>query len=324
MVNSTDISRSLAEFLQSKPPGSKQEVDDAITVHEAVYGRGERLHKTQHMFVNVQTIWLHCDHPDCDGRQKFDAAPANKFRDSSLIELDDSGNVFARFICRTCGISEKYFALQFEPTQQAEEIYAQQKEEFQKRAEAKDDQSWTTKPLPATCFKYGELPPFGPRTPSKLLSLLRPEHETFIKGRRSESQGLGVGALAYYRRIVELRWRALVAEIEKIAASSGSPDHVIVAIRRAGNDQRFSAAVESINDALPAALFINGHNPLRLLHNALSEGIHNLSDEKCLELASHIRVVLVELTERISQAINHRQDLEAAVKALHNVRPRKD
>ena len=52
--------------------------------------------------------------------------------------------------------------------------------------------------------------------------------------------------------------------------------------------------------AIPESLLINGHNPILLLHNALSEGVHAMTDEQCLELASSIRIVLAELSERIS------------------------
>ncbi len=33
-------------------------------------------------------------------------------------------------------------------------------------------------------------------------------------------------------------------------------------------------------DAIPAVLLIDGHNPLTLLHDLLSEGIHELDDDE--------------------------------------------
>ena len=46
----------------------------------------------------------------------------------------------------------------------------------------------------AGVFKYGEDPPFGPPLPSKLIALIGPEKDYFLKGRRAENQGLGIGA----------------------------------------------------------------------------------------------------------------------------------
>jgi hypothetical protein len=47
-----------------------------------------------------------------------------------------------------------------------------------------------------------------------------------------------------------------------------------------------------VQHGIPQARLINGHNPLTLLHNALSAGLHEQSDETYLELAQAVRVML--------------------------------
>ncbi len=71
-----------------------------------------------------------------------------------------------------------------------------------------------------------------------------------------------------------------------------------------------------MKDAIPESLRIRGHNPLTLLHPALSEGLHDKSDAECLELATSIRVVLTELADRISQALKDEAELTSAVTRL--------
>jgi len=61
---------------------------------------------------------------------------------------------------------------------------------------------------------------------------------------------------------------------------------------------------------------INGHNPLTLLHSALSDGIHAKTDEECLELATSIRLVLIELADRIATALKDEAELRTAVTKL--------
>ena len=73
-----------------------------------------------------------------------------------------------------------------------------------------------------------------------------------------------------------------------------------------------------VKDAIPQVLFVDNHNPLTLLHDALSEGIHELSDEECLQLATGIRQLLVSLSERISIALKDETEIKAAVGALLN------
>jgi hypothetical protein len=75
-------------------------------------------------------------------------------------------------------------------------------------------------------------------------------------------------------------------------------------------------SITSVKDAVPQALLINGRNPLSLLHSALSVGLHDKADEECLELAHGIRVVLVELAERLGQALKDEAELNSAVSRL--------
>ena len=65
---------------------------------------------------------------------------------------------------------------------------------------------------------------------------------------------------------------------------------MISVLETAKVENQFSRALESVKDAIPPALLINGHNPLTLLYSALSGGLHGKSDEECLELAHAVRV----------------------------------
>jgi hypothetical protein len=78
-------------------------------------------------------------------------------------------------------------------------------------------------------------------------------------------------------------------------------------------ETQFSSAVEKIKHAIPEALQIKGHNPLTLLHKALSEGLHAGTDAECLEIARDIRVILSEFSERLSDALKDKKELDEAV-----------
>ena len=93
---------------------------------------------------------------------------------------------------------------------------------------------------------------------------------------------------------------------------------LISELEAAKNKNQFSKAVESIKHTIPQVLLIDGHNPLTLLHSALSEGLHAKTDEECLELATSIRVVLTELVERMSTALKDTAELKTAVSRIIN------
>jgi hypothetical protein len=175
-------------------------------------------------------------------------------------------------------------------------------------------------PKRGTCYKVGEIPPYGPPTPNRLLKLFEDERETFLKGRRCENQGLGIGAFAYYRRVVENQNNRILDEIIRVCKKIGASGGVIKVLEDAKKENQFSKAMASVKDAIPQVLLINGNNPLTLLHSALSGGIHAQTDEECLEFAHDARLVLIELAERLSQALKDEAELNAAITRLKNAR----
>ena len=72
-------------------------------------------------------------------------------------------------------------------------------------------------------------------------------------------------------------------------------------------------AVKAIKHGLPDAIRIDGHNPLTLLHDALSEGLHNDSDEDCLLIAETVRLILFRLSEVCAEVLAERRELSSAV-----------
>jgi hypothetical protein len=164
------------------------------------------------------------------------------------------------------------------------------------------------------CYKFGEYPTYGPPTPTRLLRLFGKDREIFLKGRRCENQGLGIGAFVYYRRVVESHKDQILDEIIKVA-NKVAPD-LVPKFEEAKKQNQFLSAIETVKDAMPQALLINGHNPLTLLHSALSEGLHAQTDEQCLQLAHAVRVVLGDLAERIGQTLKDEAELNAAISRL--------
>ena len=166
------------------------------------------------------------------------------------------------------------------------------------------------------CFKLGEKPAYGPPTPSRLISLIGPDREIFLKGRQCENLGLGIGAFVYYRRVVENQKNRIIGNITEVAEKLSSPVEMISALQNALTENQFKKSMELAKNAIPQSLLINGHNPLTLLHSALSEGLHSLSDERCLELAHDIRIVLGDFAERLAQALKDERELNEALSRL--------
>ena len=109
-----------------------------------------------------------------------------------------------------------------------------------------------------------------------------------------------------------------MGEIIKVSEKSGVPQDTIDILRAAIKEKQFRNALDMAKGAIPESLLIDGHNPMGLLHHALSQGVHKLSDEECLERASTVRLVLGELSERLSGLLKDKAELTKAISKLMN------
>ncbi|MDO8980290.1 MAG: hypothetical protein Q7V17_13760 [Afipia sp.] len=271
---------SFAEFLEGVPPSQKKQV-----VHLVSPKTSKSLDGTVTYELMTPQLQLHCTSDDCNGLRFFRYARGEK-----MVSRYD--NTYLTYICSNCRSTPKIFSLNVHL-----------------------DQSGTWQ-----LYKYGELPAFGPMTPPRLLKLLGDQREIFLKGRRCENQGLGVGAFGYYRRVVENQKNRILDEIIKVSEKLGATAEALSVLHDAKKEIQFSKSVASVKNAIPQALLINGHNPLTLLHSALSVGLHEQTDERCLELAHDVRVVLAELSERLTQALKDEAELNSAVSRLFRAR----
>lgn len=213
------------------------------------------------------------------------------------ISSHDFTNFYLAYTCSNCQKTTKIFSLSA-------------------KADQGDESSgW--------CYKFGELPVYGPPTPSRLITLIGPDRDLFLKGRRCENQGLGIGAFVYYRRVVENQKNKILGEIIKVSGKVNAPPEVIKTLNDAVHETQFSKALDSVRNAIPQILLINGQNPLTLLYSALSDGLHDQTDEHCLEIAHDVRVVLAELSERLGQALKDEAELNQALSRLMKVKGNK-
>ncbi len=67
---------------------------------------------------------------------------------------------------------------------------------------------------------------------------------------------------------------------------------------------------------MPESLLIDDHSPILLLYRSLSRGVHELFDEECLKLAGTVRLVLGELSEKLSAILKDKAELTEAISTL--------
>ena len=164
--------------------------------------------------------------------------------------------------------------------------------------------------------KVGQQPRHGKRPPAKTMKLIGKERDLFFKGSLSENQGMGIGAFSYYRRVIDSQKDKIFDEIIKVLNLASSNEALIQELTEAKAEAQFTKAVDKIKTALPDGLKISGHDPLKLLYSALSEGLHNHTDEECLENAHDIKLVLFQFSERLDSALKDDAELTSAINRL--------
>lgn len=107
-----------------------------------------------------------------------------------------------------------------------------------------------------------------------------------------------------------------MGQLIKVARHLDAPPTQVDTMERARENWRFVQALDDV--PLPPAVLIRGHSPLKLLHTVTSEGVHNKSDEQCLQLARHVRVLLTDLAERVDVAMKNEAELKDALSEIFN------
>jgi len=265
-----------ADLLAGYPPGHKAHVPDLA--QPSPVSRGE-------WYLATPDLELHCDAETCKGTRLFACCDPP----DDWLEPGKMSEAFLDYKCKNCGEGRKVFAVlaELDPS-----------------------------PPSGAAIKLGEHPPFGDPLPPGVNHLVGPDRELFLQGRRAEQQTFGIGAFAYYRQVVESQKDRLFDRIVAAAKRAGVQGATLRDLEAAKVNFQFNKGMEEFKQLIPDSLLIDGHNPLALLHKALSQGLHNKSDSECLQLAMTIRSVLCEMARRISHVLKENAEVKQALSYL--------
>ncbi|RYZ78896.1 MAG: hypothetical protein EOP06_28220, partial [Proteobacteria bacterium] len=189
----------------------------------------------QKQFVLVMPeILLFCGSESCKGSRLHQVKVGYE-------KIQSKGLHFSPYICKSCGRINKTYALSF-----GEYSFN----------EAQDE---------VNVVKIGEYPSFEHYVPVRTLHLVQPNADLLKKAFKAESLGFGMGALAYYRQILQLQHNHFLEEIKQIAVRSGVSEKIIGAYDEAISEDDLAKSISLLKNAVPQSLLINGYSPLLLL-----------------------------------------------------------
>lgn len=163
--------------------------------------------------------------------------------------------------------------------------------------------------------KLGQWPPHSINPPREVERQLSEDHLRLYKnGLVCLSQGYGIGALGYFRRVVEETVHELLNILAQEAKQTGNDDR-LVAITYAQGQARAEDKLRLAADILPESLRPGDVNPLAVLYQQYSRGIHGLSDEECLEIAIRLRFAFEYVFERLPASIEEARKFREAIQS---------
>lgn len=164
--------------------------------------------------------------------------------------------------------------------------------------------------------KFGQLPRQPLPRDNALQKFFLDDADLYEKAVISLANGYGIGAFAYFRRILENNIHNLLELVHKDVSETGREEEVLEALAELRKDSTMSERIKIANHALPPYLKPAGTNPLGRLYQVLSDGVHSLSDEECLRKAEAIQECLRFLVSELRSRRKHREKFKGTVSGL--------
>jgi len=202
--------------------------------------------------VLPRAFYLHCDHPNCRNNQ------TTVWEASFYSGETNKGGLYSKtYTCRNCADSQTTFYFLWED---------------------EEDHS--------VFMKVGQFPELEERVPEALEGMLDADDLRIYKTAiRLRNFSLGLGAVAYLRRIVENRMNDILDILYDAAKEHKVAAEVLGKLEAIKSDRRFSVKVDYAGDLLPDHLRPSGvPNPMGILHELASDGLHARTDEDCVDI----------------------------------------
>lgn len=235
--------------------------------------------------TNFCQIEMEC--PNCKRSRSFSEHRGRSSDAGSVQMVEGSGIYLFWFDCDTCGEGEYAFLIEGD------------------RENGK-------------IRKVGQSPAWSINLDKDIDRFLEDDADFFKKALICESQGYGIAAFSYYRRVLENSIGKILENLRSLLEMQGSSSENIEQIDKALKGTVMDERIKIAKDAIPNSLTPNGMNPLAIIYDTLSAGIHRLSEEECLKNSKYIRVALSHLIKILTQQNEEQRAFLEAIKSLND------
>ena len=173
-----------------------------------------------------------------------------------------------------------------------------------------------------TLTKYGQHPPPERNPPKALAGALGADYTDFWRsGMTLRNNGYGIGAIIYFRRIVEGMTNDLLERLAVAMEASGDPADQVKDVRDLKEAKvSFDTKMEQAARMLPVHLRPGGANPVQAIFDVLSASLHNHTDAECCDLVDTIAEAMTLFLAKLNTHIEETKALKDAVQRIERLR----
>lgn len=175
---------------------------------------------------------------------------------------------------------------------------------------------WSQSDEAIAIVKAGQYPKLEITIPKDFDEALGDKRALYIKGMTLRHNAYGIGALTYFRRLVEDTTDEMLDLLEKSMEETNAEPAAIERLKEARKRPRFEDKVRIAGEVIPAHLRPGGINPFATLYELLSVGLHDLSDDECCDIVDAMDESLKFIYTRLKTHVQEAKVYELAAKNL--------
>lgn len=167
-------------------------------------------------------------------------------------------------------------------------------------------------------LKIGQTPPLSIALPRALEDNLGKEASAFYKKALiNRNEGNGLAAVTYIRRVVEDKTDELIEIVAQTAEAQEVDPKGVELIRAVKTDKNtYDLKLQLASTVLPRSMTPGGANALGALYNLVSQGIHDLSERDCVDVADTTQSVFEYVFTNLRAETKKRKDFVSKVTKL--------
>ncbi len=164
--------------------------------------------------------------------------------------------------------------------------------------------------------KLGQNPPYSIVVPREIEIDLGEDITLYKNAVICLSQSYGIGACIYLRRLLENKVNPLLTVLYQTREAEHASSEELATIKAAIEEFVFDEKIRIVSRAVSNSLPESANNPITLTYSRLSDGIHNRTDEECVEIAKRAKSVLIRLLSDLKRELRQKTIYVEDIKAL--------